>query len=269
MYCHACGAPNGSNRFCTSCGARLAPAPIDTGAPGAPAITGTTTVTVNVGGPVLVAGKGIDRVVLERGHSVDGTSGWEHNDALIIAALVLFFPVGIPWMWAAARWKTETKWAVTGAFFWPLWIRQIWEQEWSEGLKVAAAAVLVVSYALLFVTHLALAGVLLVGLPGFIWALNDSRQEDEPDSSMRDVVVALVERCDEAIVEIERGLGVDLLPIDSPIRKRYMHGLEMRREAVDLLSSTDTVDLAIARRKASEALSNFQATREALNSAAT
>lgn len=52
--------------------------------------------------------------------------------------------------------------------------------------------------------------------------------------------IALLDTSHEIIAEIEGGIGLELLPVGSTTRARYARGLDMRREAAELLSRTVT-----------------------------
>src|ERR687885_81273 len=52
------------------------------------------------------------------------------NSALTVLALIIFFPVGLILMWCSTDWDDDLKWAISGLFFPPLWLRFLWKVPW-------------------------------------------------------------------------------------------------------------------------------------------
>lgn len=218
------------------------------------AVNNTVDVTVNVGAPVLMPSE--RRMVVRQANTMPEIP-WHETSPAIILALVLFFPVGLILLWKS-DWTEDTKWSVTGLLLWPLWIRTVLRQHWPNSMKVLASVALVLGYAAMF-TRLSGAALLLVGLPAFAWTLWQSRSVSDVGSAnapAREGVRMTLDRCHDVIAEIESTIALDLLPAKSWLRDRYIQALEIRQEAANLLSSTDSrVGVENAREKAERALS--------------
>lgn len=84
-------------------------------------------------------------------------------------------------------------------------------------------------------------------------------------SVLRDAVSAILDACNEIVEDIEHGIGIDLLPVGSPVRARYMQALELRKEAAGLLDSAKGArGLSEARVRAGRAHAALQTTRDSL-----
>lgn len=57
----------------------------------------------------------------------------------------------------------------------------------------------------------------------------------------RSSIVAGLDACHELIAEIETGIGLDLIPPQSPARMRYVRCLEARREVAETLTHSNSV----------------------------
>src|ERR687886_792511 len=73
----------------------------------------------------------------------DARSGGNLPDGLIVAALVFMLPLGLILMWTSSGWKRDTKLAISGIFFPPLWLLLIWDQPWPREAKALLVAALV------------------------------------------------------------------------------------------------------------------------------
>src|SRR5947209_10854460 len=61
------------------------------------------------------------------------------HPVLVVLSMLLFPPLGFILMWAATDWPSDVKWAISGFFFPPLWLRFLWKVDW---LPYAAGALL-------------------------------------------------------------------------------------------------------------------------------
>lgn len=225
-------------------------------------------VTVNVGGPVLVANKpGANNPVAIPAQAAMTGEPWYTTSLVIVLALVLFFPVGLALLWKS-DWKEDTKWAVSGAFLWPLWIRFFLRQDWPSALKALVSVVLVLGYAALF-TRLSGVALLLIGLPTFVWTLwlaQSARERLPAAPPASEAAQRTLDHCHDVIAEIEGTIALDLLPpAESWLRDCYIRALEIRQEADKLLQSDGSAaGCNAAREKAELALSMLIKVREAL-----
>ncbi|MGI8825924.1 MAG: hypothetical protein ACR2JC_09805 [Chloroflexota bacterium] len=59
----------------------------------------------------------------------------------IIAALLLLMPpIGLILMWTSSAWDDDVKWAISGIFFPPLWLRFLWKISWLPAAVMALIA---------------------------------------------------------------------------------------------------------------------------------
>src|SRR5947209_8784273 len=64
------------------------------------------------------------------------------DSALIVLALIVFFPLGLYLMWRS-HWEDDVKWAISGILLPPLWTRFVWRLPWSATVRGALTAALV------------------------------------------------------------------------------------------------------------------------------
>lgn len=172
----------------------------------------------------------------------------------LVLWLVLFFPVGLVLMWTRSAWSQDTRWAVSGAYCWPLWWWFVRRTEWSRNRRGLVAAALVGGYVLVF-TPAAPVALLCIGIPGFIWAMRSRQPEAAPESESTvsasapsiDEIEAKLTHCDTLVCDIERSVVIDLLPADSSGHALYHQGLQLRSQGAEILGkSASEQDLARA-----------------------
>lgn len=196
---------------------------------------------------------------------------------MVAGALLVFFPLGIPLMWAGTRWSTDVKLAITAFFFPPLWFvvlaRQIWKIAWSRQAKIALV-VTIVAVLGLFMLRLGsvtaavwVAGVLAV--LGTLWVMTSPSgraSKDAPEDGLRRVIETNLDTCHDLIAQIEDELTRRPLDTTDPTMGRYRRALEMRTEGADLLERARTrPDLVAAEARISRSMDDLRATRDHLN----
>jgi hypothetical protein len=175
-------------------------------------------------------------------------------------------------MWTAARWSRRTKIAITGFLFPPVWALLIWDlpiDRWVRlGLIAALLALNTVGISLLAGPAPAFITLLVTLFLGVVWMASRMRGV-EPDrtetSSLRRVIESKLDTCHDIIAEVEGTAVLELLPDESPSRRRYRHALEMRSEGVDLLErARSEPDLVAADSRISRALDELRDARDAI-----
>jgi hypothetical protein len=147
-------------------------------------------------------------------------------------------------MWTSTDWDSDVKWAISGIFFPPLWLRFLWKVPWlpyAIGLLLAGITL----QAALFgnfspAATVAILGTILVILM-FTLGTQFPRKGRRPQLSPRQTraVEEKLNACDALIAEIESDLSLELLPITSPQRRRYARALELRAEGNELFRRAD------------------------------
>lgn len=188
----------------------------------------------------------------------------------VALALVLFPPLGFILMWTSTDWDSDVKWAISGIFFPPLWLRFLWKIPWlpyAIGLLLAAITL----QAAVFGGFSPAATVAILGTIGvilmFTLGTQFPRGRRQPQLSPRQtrVVEEKLNACDALIAEIESDLSLELLPVTSPQRRRYARALEMRAEGNDLFRrAEDMRELAGAEGRITGALRELRSIREGI-----
>ncbi len=231
MYCHNCGLHLGeAANFCPRCGADQGQATRDTGGIATP---------------------------------------W------IILALILLPPLGLLLMFTSSRWSNDTKWWVGGLFFAPLWTRFLWRRRWPPAVKVGLLSVLAVAYLLTVAAWTGASAafwitVLTIIAVVFIVRSKGAQPREEAEGrtsqpALRAAVRAKLDSCHDLIAQIEGNTVLDLFPLSSPARQRYVQALELRAGAMDLYERANNErDLRAADARANEALRELTAAQDAL-----
>jgi hypothetical protein len=226
MYCHACGGRiPAGSAYCSHCGAA-------------------------------------------QGHLPRDRSGT--NSALVILALIFFFPLGLVLMWTSTDWNTDLKWAISALFFPPLWLRFLWKVPWLPYAVGALLAALTIQGAVFggisVVGAIAILTVITVIL---LFTLGMQRPRKRAGADMNEEQYRAVEEkldaCDDLIADIEADLSLELLPIGSPERQRYVRALEMRSEGRELFQRAATPrELVAAEGRVTGALRELRALRNGI-----
>ena len=195
---------------------------------------------------------------------------------MVAGVLLLFFPLGIPLMWAGTRWSTDVKLAITAFFIPPLWFvvlaRQIWRIAWSRQAKIALIVTIVAVLGLVLLrmgsvtAAIWVAGVLAV--LGALWVMtapSGRASKAAPEDGLRRVIETNLDTCHDLIAQIEDELTRRPLDTTDPTMGRYRRALEMRTEGVDLLERARTrPDLVAAEARVSRAMDDLRATHDHL-----
>lgn len=248
MYCPDCGVAGQEGRHCAECGSRLPTVR------GGPRCAGTNSAVYRRAGPVSPAAGG------------EGPGKWYATTPAIVLLLVFFFPAGLLLMWKYATWSEDTKWVVSGVYFWPLWMHFVWRQPWGYWRKVAAGTLLVCAYASMATTRVSGFG-LLIAVTAFVWALtvrDPGRTISGPKKQDWRDLEARLSLCDDLVASIESSVALRLLPAGSPVLSQYVHGLDARREAIDLMDRGGESDPAVARQKLAAAWHDLHAVSSSL-----
>jgi len=138
-------------------------------------------------------------------------------------------------------WGRDTKWALAGLLFWPLWIRFLPRTRWNLLQKTGFVLATVIGYVMLFggtATAAVLVVVLLICIPSFLWALRMAEPDPLPKDPWleqeRARLQELVEACNDFVGYLEQNyiVPLGLAPIET--RATYQRALEMRGEAVEV-----------------------------------
>jgi hypothetical protein len=191
---------------------------------------------------------------------------------VVVVALMLlfFFPLGLLVMWTSTDWDDDVKWAISGLFFPPLWLRFLWKIWWLPYVAGVLAAALTIRGALLgglsWTGGFAILAVIAVVL--FItWSVQRSKQPDAVEiPDLTEAAEQALTACDEVIAELETNSVLALLPTSSPELAQYGHALELRSHGRELLERSATPrDVARAERRLSEALHELESLRDSLS----
>lgn len=191
------------------------------------------------------------------------------NSALVIVALILFFPIGLYLMWAHSDWDADVKWGISGLLLPPLWTRFLWRARWPLAIKVLLAAALLALVEVVDVEVFGIAGsgpaaILIINiLVTFLVARSVMNVRSE-HGDLRAIIESKLDTCHQLIAEVEAGGEMELLPAGSSLRRRYIQALEMRSEGMSLFEGAQSrPDLVAADARISRALDELRATRMA------
>ena len=192
------------------------------------------------------------------------------HPAWIALLLVLFPPVGLILMWTSSGWESDVKWAISGIFFPPLWLRFLWKVPWLPYALTALVALLLLGNVLAeglsivaAVTILAVVAVLLV-------LVKPPARPRAPTSEghpgrLRQTIEGKLDAINDLVADIEGTVALDLLPAGSALHERYRRALDTRTEALHLLDrAVSPRELYAVDDRANRALHELRAVRDGL-----
>ena len=81
--------------------------------------------------------------------------------------------------------------------------------------------------------------------------------------AVREAIEEKLDECHDLIAEIEADLSLDLLPVGTPLRGRYVEALELRSTGQDLLrGATTRRELTMAENRIDRALRDLRLVRD-------
>jgi hypothetical protein len=172
-------------------------------------------------------------------------------------------------MWLSS-WKRAVKVALTGFLFPPIWLLLLWELPFSDEVKAGIITALVAANSLWLGptagATATIAFLIVTVVLGVLWIQSIRRSKptvDDGTAALRRVIESKVDTCHDLITQIERTLAIDLLPPDAPVRRQYMHALEMRSEGMALYErAASRPDLVAADARLSRAMEELRTTRD-------
>ena len=192
------------------------------------------------------------------------------SSALVALMLVLFFPLGLILMWTSTDWNRDVKWAISGLFFPPLWLRFVWKVPWlpyAVGALLAAVTIQGAIFGGISASGAIAILVVITVILLFTLGIQHPRKQVRVQLSAEQcrVVEERLHACDDLIADIEADLSLELLPTGSPERKRYGRALEMRAEGRELFQQAKTPrELAVAEGRVTGALRELRAIRDGI-----
>jgi hypothetical protein len=153
----------------------------------------------------------------------------------VVLSLLFFPPFGFVLLWAATDWPSDVKWAVSGIFFPPLWLRFLWKVDWLPYVAGALLAGFVADKAIFGPLSAggAIAIILLIAVILLVtFGVQRSRERaQEPDlTPLRRAIEEKLDLSNEIIAQIEADRSLDLVPARLPIHDRYMEALNLRSQ---------------------------------------
>jgi predicted nucleic acid-binding Zn ribbon protein len=187
---------------------------------------------------------------------------------LIITLLIFFPPAGFILMWLS-NWKRWVKIFLTGFLFPPIWLLLLWEMPFSDEVKAGIITGLVAANSLWLApvagATATIAFLIVTVVLGTLWIQSIRRSKsvvDDGTAALRRMIDSKVDTCHDLIAEIEGTLAFDLLPSDSPLRRQYMHALEMRSEGMELYErAASRPDLVAADARLTRAVEELRTAR--------
>jgi zinc ribbon protein len=153
----------------------------------------------------------------------------------IVLTMLFFPPIGFILMWTSTDWPSDVKWALSGIFFPPFWLRFLWKVDWLPYVAGALLAGFVLDKALFGPLSAggAIAIVLVIAMILLVtFGVQRSREEpQEPDlTPLQRAIEEKLDLSNEIIARIEADRSLDLVPARLPIHERYMEALNLRSQ---------------------------------------